>query len=189
MKLHPITEDFLYLCDIHNNKDINPQLQKNMIQDVLKSKTKTQLSATIVFSFCMTLGYLLFTKLNNDDPISQTILLIVSILSLITIPILLIRLNKFSKRTISNADLVLNHWKYIQSHFINQNTLPPIIEDCLKNQLISRDEATKTLKKTEISQIQNLYQKLLTFKLLSTPLPSTTISLNEHKKEFVQNNN
>lgn len=189
MKLHPITEDFLYLCDIHNNKDINPQLQNNMILDVLKNKTKTQLSAMLIFSFCMILGYVLFTKLNTDDPISQTILLIVSTMSCLTIPILLMRLSKFSKRTITNNDLILNHWKNIQNNFINQNTLPPIIEDCLKNQLISRDDATKTLKKTEISQIQNLYQKLLTFKLLSTPLPSTTISLNEHKKEFVQNNN
>lgn len=188
MKLSTISLQFIHDVDITNNTESMNKLKFKMRNETLFRKTKSRL---VLFSIIAIFSYtdFLFIATSNIEKIIFTwsfyLFLMLSLSQILLGFVQMMRI-----RTI-NSNLINKH------HLLNMlekynSDMPSIFTDLKVNNLMDEkliQEMTDKYKEDNLNtfDIEKIYQVLLTEKLKSTPLPSTTISLDEHKKEIKVN--
>lgn len=180
MNLHPETDEFLLVANIYNNKKLTFELQHILKKETLKSKYLVQTISGLGFLIPI-MGFTLLPFTKDIHPILNIALVI----SLIMTLVYLAQYFLISKKEISTESVHKEHWHTVQN-FLSDNKIVKIIEDCLRLEIISNKQSENIIARKDISDIQKMYLNLRTLKLKSTPLESTTISLEEHKKEFIK---
>lgn len=179
------TLQFLHDCDITNNKEISTSLQFSMLNEIVINQKKTNLYYSTVFTLFILFGFFIF-----NEKFEIIIFIITGFISTLysTTQFLLLRkakksINKTNKENIHNI-----FFKNLTNKYNNNTDFEKITRDIFNNYLLSSEEIDyiySKYKKSNLKKpdIEKVYNTLLTAKLKSTPLPSTTISLNEHRVE------
>lgn len=188
MKLSTISLQFIHDVDITNNIESMNKLKFKMRNETLFRKTKARFA---LFSILAIFSYTDFLFIANSD-IEKTIFtwsfyifLTLSLSQILLGFLQIMRIRTIDSEFIHNYHLLTMIKKY-------HSDMPVIFTDLQVNQLmddkIVQDMTDKYYQDNlDTFDIEKIYQVLLTEKLKSTPLPSTTISLDEHKKEIKVN--
>lgn len=182
------TNQFLHNCDITNNKEAASSLYFIMTNEILIHKRMTQCYYTIVFTIMVSLGLLLF-KQKDQIFIFGFALTTAFFYTFIQFTLAFngkLKIKKYNKKSIYN-----DFFKNVIIHYADSRCFEKIIMDISINNLMNEDDIkdiqyTYHSNNLQIKDIKKIHNVFLTAKLKSTLLPSTTISLHEHKKEVVK---